>query len=77
MIRFHIPLSACWKGIKARAGVFWDLKMLLKKVVNSNVPLSLNLKLFWTKVDIKSVTRDPGDHLLDTAWGLRTVNMRG
>ena len=42
---------------------FWDLNitlkyfLLLRKRVNSNV-LSPNLKLFRTKVDIKSVIRD-------------------
>ena len=46
-----------------RPDVFWDLKitlkyfLCLKKTVNSNV-LPLNLTLFRTKVDIKSVTRD-------------------
>ena len=51
----------CCKGIKGRPGVFWDLNIItfkyflcLKKTVNSNV-LSLKLKLFHTKVDIKSV----------------------
>ena len=50
--------------IKARPGVFWDLNItfkyflcLKKKTVNRNVP-SLNLKLFRTKVNIKSVIRD-------------------
>ena len=54
----------CCKGIKARPDVFWDLNIafnyfvcLKKKLVNSNV-LSFNLKLFRTKVDIKSVIRD-------------------
>ena len=49
---------------KSGAYVFWDLNItfkyffcLKKKTVNSNV-LSLNLKLFRTKVDIKSVIRD-------------------
>ena len=52
------------KGIKAMPDVFWYLNItskyflwLKKKIVNSNV-LSLNLKLFRTKVDIKSVIRD-------------------
>ena len=46
-----------------RPDVFWDLNitfkyfLCLKKTVNSNV-LSLNLKLFRTKVDIKIVIRD-------------------
>ena len=47
-----------------RSDVFWDLKITFKyfgclktKSVNSNV-LSLNLKLFRTKVDVKSVIRD-------------------
>ena len=46
-----------------RPGVFWYLNIMfkyflsLKKAVNGNV-LSLNLKLFRTKVDIKSVNRD-------------------
>ena len=34
-----------------------QLSLIEKKAVNSNV-LSLNLKLFQTKVDIKSVIRD-------------------
>ena len=67
---YHIPLRAteksqlCCKRIKARPDVFWDLNITLKyflwlkkKTVNSNV-LSLNLKLFRTKVDIKSLIRD-------------------
>ena len=67
---YHILLCAtetsqlCCKGIKARPDVFWDLNITLKilpliekKSVNHNV-LSLNLKLFRTKVDIKSVIRD-------------------
>ena len=33
------------------------LLLIKKKTVNRNVH-SLNLKLFWTKVDIKSVIRD-------------------
>ena len=44
--------------------LFWDLSItfkyflwLEKRTVNSNV-LSLNLKLFRTKVDIKSVIRE-------------------
>ena len=69
MIRFVSPLLAretsqsCCKGIKSRPDVFWDLNIRLntpsvkKKSVNSNV-LSFNLKLFRTKVDIKSVLRD-------------------
>ena len=73
MIRFaSLPHSVtcketsqlCCKGIKARPGVFWDLNItfkyflcLKKKSVNSNV-LSLSLKLFRTKVNIKSVIRD-------------------
>ena len=51
----------CGKGIKAKPDVFWDVnitfKYFLLKTVNSNV-LSLNLKLFRTEVDIKSVIRD-------------------
>ena len=53
----------CCKGMKARPDVFWDLTITfkyfvcLKKSVNSNV-LSFNLKLFRTKVDIKSVIRN-------------------
>ena len=54
----------CCKGIKARPDVFWDFSItfkyflyLKKKTVDSNV-LSLILKLFRTKVDIKSVIRD-------------------
>ena len=67
---YHIQLRAtdtsqlCCKGIKARPDVFWDLNTrfkyflcLKKKTFNSNV-LSLNLKLFRTKVDIKSVIID-------------------
>ena len=48
---------------KVKPDVFWDLNirfkylLCLEKTVNSNV-LSLNLKLFRTKVDIKSVIRD-------------------
>ena len=54
----------CCKGIKARPDVFWDLNIYVqilrlfeKKSVNSKV-LSFILKLFRTKVDIKSVIRD-------------------
>ena len=65
-----IPLRAtetsqlCCKGIKARPGVLWDLNITFKyflfvKRVNSNVR-SLYLKLFRTKVDIKSVISRQG-----------------
>ena len=66
---YHIPSRAtktnqlCCKGIKARLDVFWDLNITfiyifcLQKSANSNV-LSLNLKLFRTKMDIKSAIRD-------------------
>ena len=69
-VRLPLPLRAtetsqlCCKGIKARPDVFWDLNItfkyfvcLKKGSVDSNV-LSLNLKLFRTKVDTKSVIRD-------------------
>ena len=56
-------VNSC-KGIKARPDVFWDLNITFKyflclknKTVNRNV-LSLNLKLFRTKVDIESAIRD-------------------
>ena len=56
--------SVSHKGIKVRPDVFWDLNItfkyfvcLRKRSVDSNV-LSLNLKLFRTKVDTKSVIRD-------------------
>ena len=48
---------------KSETDVFWNLNITFilslfeKKSVNSNV-LSFNLKLFRTKVDIKSVIRD-------------------
>ena len=49
---------------KTRPDVFWDLKITFlilrlfeQKSVGSNV-LSLNLKLFRTKVDTKSVIKD-------------------
>ena len=71
MIRFvSLPHSVTCNRDKSimlqrnkRPGVFWDLNITFKyflcqkKTVNSNV-LPLNLKLFWTKVDIKSVIRD-------------------
>ena len=51
-------------GTKVRIDVFWDLNItfryfvcLKKKPVNSNV-LSFSLKLFRTKVNIKSVIKD-------------------
>ena len=59
----QIQVNYVCKGIKARPAIFWDLNitfkyfLCFKKTVNSNV-LSLNLKLFQTKVDIKSVIRD-------------------
>ena len=64
LLRATETSQLCCKGIKARPDVFWDLNIrfkyflcLKKKTVKSNV-LSLNLKLFRTKVDIKSVNRD-------------------
>ena len=60
----HYTSQLCCKGIKPRPDVFLDMNITFKyflcvkkKTVNSNV-LSLNLKLFQTKVDIKSVTRE-------------------
>ena len=54
----------CCKGIKGRPDIFWDLNIMFgyflclkKKTVNSNV-LFFNLKLFQTKLDIKSVIRN-------------------
>ena len=67
---YHIPSRAtqtsqlCCQGTKARPDVIWDLNItfryficLKKKSVNSNT-LSSKLKLFQTKVDIKSLIRD-------------------
>ena len=50
-------MAWCLLGLKHYIEI---LPLIEKKTVNSNV-LSLNLKLFWTKVDTKSVIRD---HLL-------------
>ena len=46
--------AGCLLGLEHYVEV---LLLIEKKTVNSNVP-SLNLKLFRTKVDIKSVIRD-------------------
>ena len=69
MLQRHKSVAWCLLGLKHYVQI---LPCLRKETVNSNV-LSLNLKLFRTKVEIKSVIRDYllGDYVVNV-WSFKT-----